>query len=222
MPDHDARGPGGDGALPGDQKGTGHCQGPATTVATLMKGDLRWTTWPRMSTAAMHGWSPLVRLLEKRKYLSCPTMTENLQEKGGKYSLCSREANDHSLNNTGIFLSAQLQEKGRKEKQFLPWFRTYWWKFPSTCWWLNGSVNQVVLCRSPWAEGLVGNVSFSFLPIPPLLPAPSLFYAFINLCMYVFNKLFLSTYYVPRPVLGAEEVKMNKIEFLRGISESMR
>lgn len=47
-------------------------------------------------------------------------MTENLQEKGGKYSLCSREANDHSLNNTGIFLSAQLQEKGRKEKQFLP------------------------------------------------------------------------------------------------------
>lgn len=107
MPDQAAGGPGGGGALPG----AGYHSGLALMCRGFMLDNLT-----EHVPAAMQGWAPLVSLLEKRKYLSCPTMTEKLKEKSEKYSLRSREANDHSLNNTGVFLissAAGEREEGK-------------------------------------------------------------------------------------------------------------
>ena len=56
---------------------------------------------------------------------------------------------------------------------------------------------------------------------PSFLPC-SFIHAFINVCIYVFHKRLLSTSYFSKPVLCAEETKMNKREFRRRSSERMR
>lgn len=112
MPDQAARGPGGGGALPG----AGYHSGLALMGRGFMLDNLTAHV-----PAAMQGWAPLGSLLEKRKYISCPMMTETLKEKSEKYSLRSREANDHSLNNTRIFLNLlSCRRKGGRKNSFYP------------------------------------------------------------------------------------------------------